>query len=239
MAGETILIIEDDPDILELLRYNLDRHKYKVLVESNGEQGLQIALHYKPDLIILDIMLPGSDGYQICKKLRANNETLYTPIIVLTAKVQESDVIVGLELGCDDYITKPFSPRELLARIKALLRRRQFEEIKTTIQLGSLSINKSNYEVSVHDKMINMTLTEFKILSTLASDPGRVFNREQLLNQINDGHITVIERNIDVHIRSLRKKLAEESKMIQTVRGVGYKCQIKDKKRTINHSNTI
>ena len=228
MTKIKILIIEDDPDILDLLVYNLQRHNFFIFSENNGEQGLKTAKKVKPDLIILDLMLPGIDGYEVCKQIRQTEDIQSIPIIMLTAKVQESDIVIGLELGCDDYMAKPFSPRELIARIKAILRRKQFNSNiqKDAISIGSLRIDRSNYEVIFDSKVISTTLSEFKILYALMKSPKKVFSRENLLNYINDNSITIIDRNVDVHIRSLRKKLGSKCNYIKTVRGVGYKFQL-------------
>ena len=225
MNCQKILIIEDDPDILELLEYNLKKNRFHVVTSNNGESGLHLIKKNSFDLIILDLMLPGMDGIEVCKKIRQDQCT--TPIILLTAKSEESDIIVGLELGADDYITKPFSTKELVARIKAILRRTQLGETSShsnIIQLGSLEINVDEYHVELNGDTIPLTLSEFKILQTMALKPGRVFTREQLLSFLSDQNTYVIDRNIDVHVRSIRKKLQNYGNIIKTIRGVGYKC---------------
>jgi len=226
--GKLILVIEDDPDILELLQYNLGKEGYRVAIAEDGERGLKEAIQQTPDMIVLDIMLPGIDGLEVCKRLRQNANTSKIPIIMLTAKGEESDVVVGLELGADDYLTKPFSPRELIARMRAVLRRGEgtdasAEGEKTTI--GELSIDRARHEVVYQGQPVTFTLAEYRILEMLASNPGRVFSRDQLLDRITGGEVVVIDRNVDVHIRSIRKKLNDEAELIQTVRGVGYKCR--------------
>ena len=227
MAKESVLIIEDDPDISELLQYNLEREGYKVHCCADGEIGLQQALKIKPQFILLDLMLPGMDGLKICQALRAAEETVDTPIVMITAKGEESDVIVGLEIGADDYVTKPFSPRELIARMRAVLRRNRGATVvgnDVTWTVGPLKIDSERHEVYLHDQPLALTLAEHKLLATLASRPGRVFTREQLLEKITGGDTYVIDRNVDVHVRAIRKKLGDDANFIVTVRGVGYKC---------------
>ncbi len=228
MVKEKILVIEDDPDILELLQYNLERAGYKVRNAMHGETGLKEAEGYEPDLIILDIMLPGMDGLNVCKKLRQKEKTSSIPIIMLTAKGEESDVVAGLELGADDYVTKPFSPNELVARMRAVLRRpppvKKDQEV-TKVECGPIKIDSERHEAYLGQDPMALTLAEFNLLKALVSQPGRVFTRDQLLESITGGDTYLIDRNIDVHIRAIRKKLGEHDQMIQTVRGVGYKCK--------------
>lgn len=225
MAGETILIIEDERDIVEILEYNLEREGFHVLSATNGEKGLEIAQAKRPAAIILDLMLPGLDGIEVAKRLRQDPNTREIGILMLTAKSEESDVILGLGVGADDYVVKPFKLKELIARVKALLRRGPLQEDAPSgarLQFGKLVIDKAKYEVTLDDVLVPLTLTEFKLLSTLASSPGRVFTRELLLQRIQ-GEVRAEERNIDVHVRSIRKKLGESNDYILTVRGVGYK----------------
>lgn len=228
MSGKKILIIEDEPDILELIEYNLEKFGYQVFSAMNGEEGLAKAKSLMPDLILLDVMLPGMDGHDVCKELKKNQESSQIPIVMLTAKGEESDIVVGLELGADDYVTKPFSPNELKARIKAILRRttvhREMSN-QNSFTLGALNINKERHEVTLNGENLTLTLSEFNLLDALCSKPGRVFTREQLLDKISGDNTFLIDRNIDVHIRGLRKKLGEEKELIQTVRGIGYKCK--------------
>jgi DNA-binding response OmpR family regulator len=233
VASETILLIEDDPDILELVKYNLEREGYKVLFATDGEQGLRLASAADPSLVVLDIMLPGIDGLTVCRKLRQNAATANVPILMLTAKGEESDIVIGLELGADDYVSKPFSPKELVARIRALLRRRESDREANSsatvkdekVQAGPVTIDSERHEVFLNGAPLALTLAEFRLLQTLTSRPGRVFTRDQLLEKITGGDAVVIDRNVDVHIRAIRKKLGHESEMILTVRGVGYKCR--------------
>lgn len=226
---ETILVIEDDPDIQELVQYNLEREGYQVYVCSDGEIGIQQAEKMTPDLILLDLMLPGLDGLSVCKKIRQTVATKDIPVIMLTAKSEESDVVIGLELGADDYVTKPFSPKELVARLKAILRRTTpsiAESIpEDVLTVGPLSLDLSRHEAYCRGHCLKLTLAEFRLLSMLLSKPGRVYTREQLLREVSGEDTYVIDRNIDVHVRSIRRKLAEDSDMVATVRGVGYKCQ--------------
>ena len=225
MNHHHILVIEDDPDILELIQFNLEKHSFKVSTAASGELGLQFAKEFQPDLILLDVMLPTMDGHTVCRNLKEIPETKNIPIIMLTAKNEESDIVVGLELGADDYMGKPFSPRELYARIKALLRRsRPTQENRNFLHCGPISLDTEKHEIFFEGNQIHLTLTEFNILKTLISKPGRVFSREQLIRNVMGDQTYVIDRNVDVHIRALRKKLGEKSEFIKTIRGVGYKC---------------
>lgn len=226
MKKPTILLIEDDPDILELAQYNLERDGFSVSTASDGEEGLRKAQGVKPDLIVLDLMMPGMDGLKVCQKLRASDDTKNTPIIMLTAKGEESDIVIGLEMGADDYMTKPFSPKELIARIRANLRRGPMEISKSSvIEAGPITIHTDRHEVFHRGQPMALTLAEFKIMRMLASKPGRVFTREQLLETISGGDTFLVDRNVDVHIRALRKKLGEDAELIITIRGIGYKCK--------------
>lgn len=230
--SELILIIEDDQDISELVQFNLEREGFRVEVAVDGEVGVVQALQHKPDLIILDLMLPGLDGLAVCKTLRSNAQTKDISIVMLTAKGEESDIVVGLEVGADDYLSKPFSPKELVARVKAVLRRPKNEVSKVASQelapkksIGPISIDHERHQVWHNSMPLALTLAEYRLLSTLISKPGRVFTREQLLEKITGGEVYVIDRNVDVHIRSIRKKLGDDAEFIITVRGVGYKCR--------------
>ncbi len=226
MPKETLLVIEDDADIVEIIQYNFEREGYRIIAASNGEKGIDAAKARRPALVILDLMLPGQDGIEVCKRLRADAETRNIPIVMLTAKGEESDVIVGLGVGADDYVTKPFSPKELISRIGAVLRRGDLKEDRpavSRIERGDIVIDPDRFEVEGRGKPITFTLTEFKILSVLAANSGRVYTRQQLLDKIQGGEVFIDDRNIDVHIRSIRKKLGDLAKSIVTVRGVGYK----------------
>lgn len=224
MAKETILVVEDDPDIVELLEYSLEREGYKVLAASDGEKGLSEARRRKPALVLLDLMLPGLDGLSICRALKEDGATKDIPVMMLTAKGEESDVVVGLEFGADDYVRKPFSPRELIARIRAVLRRSQpAPAVRSRIELGSVTLDKERHEVSVDDVPVTFTRSEFRLLWRLAKHPGRVYSRDELVESLTDGEAVILDRNIDVHVSSIRKKLGEHGGIVVTVRGVGYK----------------
>ncbi|MDD5070571.1 MAG: response regulator transcription factor [Candidatus Omnitrophica bacterium] len=224
MTKEQILIIEDDSDIVEMISYNLIKEGYKVLTAQTGETGLQKAQTDKVGLIILDLMLPGIDGLEICKTLRADTKNKMIPIIVVSAKSQETDKIIALELGADDYLSKPFSPRELIARIKALLRRTSFKyEPNKTIQLGFLSINPLKHKVTIENKAIFLTPTEFKLLSFLAKRCGIVLSREEILDNVFGYTSEIYDRTVDAHIKSLRRKFGKYRGLIETIRGIGYR----------------
>lgn len=228
MGQETILIIEDDSDILELVQYNLKREGYKVVTAAQGDQGLALAQKLNPTLLVLDLMLPGIDGLTILRRLRADPQTADIPIVMLSAKGEESDIIVGLELGADDYVAKPFSPGELLARVRAVLRRQRgpvSTEPGLRRQVGPITLDTDRHEAWHHGAALTLTLAEFRLLEVLTSKPGRVFTREQLLSRISGGDVHVIDRNVDVHVRAIRKKLGDDAEFIMTVRGVGYKCR--------------
>ena len=229
MNGKTIAIIEDDKDILELIALHGQKAGFKPKKFTDGESFFRYLSTDMPDVLILDLMLPDMDGLEICKVLRSNPSTAKLPIIILTAKIEETDKIVGLELGADDYITKPFSPRELIARVKAVLRRTSEEETteEEILKVGDkIVIDVNKMEVYVEGKKVDLTLTEFKILKHLAKKPGWVFSREQLLDAIWGVKKSVIDRTVDVHIKKLRDKLGKAGKLIKSVRGMGYKIEI-------------
>lgn len=226
MASKKIVIIEDEPDILEVLSYNLKREGFTVLATHDGDSGLSLVRSEKPDLVILDLMLPGIDGIDICSSIKNDNDLLNTLVIMVTAKGEESDIVLGLGVGADDYVSKPFSPRELVARVKAVLRRGTLLEAnneKEKIESGVLIIDTGKHRVLVNNREIKLTATEFRILYYLASHPGRVFSREQLLDKALGDSTVVVDRNIDVHIRGIRKKLEIQPSVIETIRGVGYR----------------
>jgi two-component system, OmpR family, alkaline phosphatase synthesis response regulator PhoP len=226
MANETVLIIEDDPDIRELIRFNLNREGYRVSESADGQDGLTKANATGFDLILLDLMLPGISGLEICRSLKGHPQTANTPIIMVTAKGEEADIIVGLELGADDYVVKPFSPRILLSRIKAVVRRRRASADpipEGSIRLDSLEIHEGKREVRVAGNLVELTYTEFQILYFLASKPGWVFTRYQIVDAVKGEDYPVTDRAVDVHIVGLRKKLGSCGKLIETVRGVGYR----------------
>ncbi len=226
MSKKTILLIEDEPDITELIRFNLENERFQVVSSETGEQGCRLAGELHPDLIILDLMLPDMSGIEVCKLLRRQEGLRQIPIIMATARDSEADVVLGLELGADDYITKPFSVRELSARVRAVLRRSQPpapEAEDSVIQAGPVELTRSRHEARVDGQLLELTLAEFRLLSALVGSPGKVFTRNQLLDRITDGQATIIDRNVDVHVRALRRKLGDASDLIVTVRGVGYK----------------
>jgi len=225
MAKENILIIEDEEDILELINYNLTREGYQTSSAITGEDGYNKARTIVPDLIVLDLMLPGMDGLEICKLVKNDSKTQHIPIIMLTAKSEESDIITGLEIGADDYITKPFSPKVLIARIRALFRRKTAKEItnQETIQIHEIVINPGRFEVLINGEAVELTLTEFQLLHSLAKRPGWVFTRDQLINNIRGEDSFITDRSIDVQVVGLRKKLGIAGKYVQTVRGIGYR----------------
>ena len=225
MNRNKIVVIEDEPDIVEVVSYNLKLEGYNVMSVDRGDEGINLIRNQLPSLVILDLMLPGMDGLSVCQQLKSDPLVRDIPVIIISAKGEESDIVIGLELGADDYLTKPFSPRELLARVKAVLRRSPVKknQSRERIVIQHLVIDVSRHEVRVNNEVINLTATEFKILHQLASQPGRAFTREQLLNRVVGMGVVVVDRNIDVHIRSVRKKLADAARLIQTIRGVGYR----------------
>lgn len=226
MEKTRILVVEDEAPIQELLQFNLERNKYRVEMVDSGEKGLKQAAKIMPDLILLDIMLPGTDGLEVCKRLKTEPKTAPIPVIMLTALSEEADIVAGLELGADDYITKPFSPRVLLARVKAALRRNQAvttvnSEDSTTIH--NMMIDVPRHKVEVDGVSVTLTYTEFKILHLMAGQPGRVFTRYQIVDAVHGEDYPVTDRSVDVQIVGLRKKLGSAGGFIETVRGVGYR----------------
>jgi two-component system alkaline phosphatase synthesis response regulator PhoP len=224
MSKGVVLVIDDEKDLIELVRYNLEKEGFGVLDAGDGESGLSRAASEKPDLIVVDLMLPGIDGFEVCRRLRADSGTSGIPIIMLTAKTSDADRIVGLELGADDYVTKPFNPRELTARVKAILRRSAgFRPDQALLRRGELSINPASHEVSCGRKKINLTATEYRLIQFLASHPGFVYSRNALIDGALGRDVTVLDRTIDVHIMSLRKKLGKCGEWVETIRGFGYR----------------
>lgn len=224
MAKQVILVVDDEADIRELVEFNLNRDGYDVINASSGEHAVEKAIQKLPNLILLDLMLPGIDGLEVCKRLKKNPKTEKIPVIMLTAKGGEADIVTGLELGADDYVTKPFSPRVLMARIKRVLQRTAgVDENQDVIQVDELVIDASRHQVLVKDKQIELTFTEFAILQTLAKRPGLVFTRYQIVDSIRGGNYVVSDRAVDVQIVSLRKKLGDYGEHIETVRGIGYR----------------
>ncbi|MBP8626372.1 MAG: response regulator transcription factor [Syntrophorhabdales bacterium] len=224
--AKLIAVIDDEPDIVRLVSVNLTKANFTVEGFENAESFLRFIRSKKPDLIILDLMLPDMDGFEVCKVLK--NKTNYSsiPIIMLTARVDETEKVLGLELGADDYVTKPFSPRELVARVKAVLRRHNSTDSESHIYIGdTTSIDLEKHEVIVNGKSIDLTSTEFKILSLLASRKGVVFSRDAILEHLWGNEKTVIDRTVDVHIKHLREKLGSASGFIKNIRGLGYKLE--------------
>ena len=228
-SGQKILVVEDEPDIRKLIQYNLVQERFRVLEAEDGEQALKIVQRDKPNLLILDLMLPGLSGIELCRILRDRSETARLPILMLTAKAGEADRVLGLEMGADDYLTKPFSPRELVARVRAILRRAERGSETETLPAydrGGLQIDFTTYEVFARGKSIKLTLKEFELLRFLVQNPNRVLSRDQLLDRVWGGETFVTPRTVDVHIRRLRKAIEKEDsnpKWILTLRGVGYK----------------
>ncbi len=228
----TILVVDDEANIVELIRFNLEKENFRVITAPDGVSGLATAQEYLPDIIILDIMMPDKDGFEVCRALRANKNTAYIPIIMLSAKSELMDKVIGLEMGADDYMTKPFSPRELLARVKANLRRREFNSNITPayeekeIRCNNMLIRPERFEAMVDGMRLDLSPKEFEILHVLASNPGRVFTRDSLLEKIWGFDAIRETRTVDVHIRYLRQKIERDPgnpEYIETVRGVGYK----------------
>jgi len=224
MHKGTILVIDDEPDLVELVEFNLKKDGYEVIVAKNGQSGLEIAQKHVPDLIVLDLMMPGIDGLEVCRQLRGDPRTKQIPMIMLTAKSAEADRIVGLELGADDYVTKPFSPRELVARVRALLRRATTtQEAPTVVRQGDLVIDLTRHEVTSAGKQVVLTPTEFRILHFIVARPGRVLSRDQIIDAAVGNEMAVFDRTIDVHIAAIRRKLGTAGDRIETIRGFGYK----------------
>lgn len=228
MANEKVLVVDDEEHIVELIKFNLINSGYKVLTAYNGIDAIEIANKEIPDLVLLDLMIPGMDGLDVCKEIKRNKETSRTSIIMLTARSEELDKIIGLELGADDYITKPFSVRELLARVKAVLRRSSSSEDseRKVSEFGRLKIDFERHEVSIEDKKIDMTLKEFELLEILIKNKGKILKREVLVDKVWGYEYIGETRTVDVHIRYLRKKIEEDDKnptYIETIRGVGYR----------------
>lgn len=226
MVKTKLLVIEDEEDILALIHYNLIKAGYEVDTATSGEEGLQKALQGKPELVVLDLMLPNIDGFEVCRRLRASEELTNVAIVMLTAKGEEEDIVAGLELGADDYLPKPFSPQVLLARIKAVLRRKSADsqsQEEETIRVRDLSIDLGRNRVLATGQEVQLTVTEFKLLCKLAARPGWVFTRNQIVDAVHGEGYAVTDRSVDVQIVGLRKKLGPCGEYIETVRGVGYR----------------
>ena len=225
MTKKTIFVVEDEEDIQELLRYNLTREGYTVETSSNGEDAVRTIFRKMPDLILLDLMLPGLDGLDVCRTLRKDPKTAGIPIVMVTAKGEESDVVTGLELGADDYITKPFSMKVLIARVRTVLRRKRtpLADKNALIHIHDIEINPGRHEVLIKGKPVDMTFSELRILHLLASRPGWVMTREQIVDAVRGEEYAVTDRAVDVQVVGIRRKLGIRSDYIETVRGVGYR----------------
>lgn len=224
MSGPSILVVEDDESLIEVLEYNLKQAGYELNVARDGKDGLQQAQLRTPDLVILDLMLPLVDGLEVCRRLRSEASTRDVLILMLTAKSEESDELVGLSLGADDYVTKPFSVKVLMQRIRALLRRREATSDDREVTVAnSVMVDRRSHRATVNDKALNLTRSEFRLLDVLIRQPGRAFTRAELIDAALGDDALVLERTIDVHIRSLRKKLGSRAGVVETVRGVGYR----------------
>ena len=230
MAKEKVLVVDDEEDILELVRYNLNKDGYKITCALTGEEALKKARSENYDLIILDLMLPGIDGLEVTRKLKDEPKTRTVPVVMLTAKGEESDVVAGLELGADDYVTKPFSPRILTARVRAVLRRKSSDSLddSTVIRIHGFEIDSGKRNVIVDGLPVELTYTEFQVLWNLARRPGWVFTRTQIVDAVRGDDYPVTDRSVDVQIVGLRKKLGDYGKYIETVRGVGYRFREKE-----------
>ncbi len=225
-----LLVVEDEADLQELLRFNLEREGMNITLADTGEAAVDLARQQPFDLILLDLMLPRMDGLEVCRRLKADEATAPVPVIMVTAKGEEADVVIGLELGADDYITKPFSTREMVARVKAVLRRSRFRhdesgDASETIMLGPIEINADRHEAHVDGERLDLTATEFRLLLMMTDRPGRVFTRQQIIERLHGGHTAVTDRSVDVQVVSLRRKLGKHADLIQTVRGVGYRVK--------------
>ena len=225
MSGEKILIVEDEEDVMELIRYNLSKEGFHCDAAYNGQEALKKAQVMLPDLLLLDLMLPEIDGLEVCKRLKSNSQTEHIPIVMVTAKSDEADIVTGLELGADDYITKPFSPKVLVARARAVLRRKttKIPEKSTVVRIHDIQIDPGRHKVLVKDKAVELTSSEFGLLHFLAARPGWVFTRYQIVDAIHGTDYPVTDRSIDVQVVGLRKKLGPLGKYIETVRGIGYR----------------
>jgi two-component system, OmpR family, alkaline phosphatase synthesis response regulator PhoP len=226
MANEKILIVDDEEHIRELISFNLKNNGYEIVTSDNGNEAIRIIEDENINLVILDLMLPGIDGYEVCKKIRYDSKTSHIPIIMLTAKSEELDKILGLELGADDYMTKPFSVRELMARVKALLRRTTALEVSPKYSFGNIAINLEKHKVTKNGKIVELTLKEFELLSIFINNKGKVMTRDFLLDKIWGYEYIGETRTVDVHIRHLRQKIEDDDsspEYIETIRGIGYR----------------
>lgn len=225
MSKARILVVEDDPDIRELLSYTLGKEGYEVLAAPDGDSGLSMALHRKPDLVILDVMLPGLDGLQVLKRLKADERANGIPVLLASAKGEDADVVAGLELGAEDYVTKPYSPRVLVARVRTALRRGARERVtgSAPISIGPITLDPERHEVLAGGRRADLSATEFQLLALLMRRPGRVYERSAIIDAVKGGDYPVSDRSVDVQVVSLRRKLGEHGALVETVRGVGYR----------------
>lgn len=224
MSSQTVLIVEDEPSLVEVLSYNLEKEGFEVLTAGNGRDGLERARAVLPDLIILDLMLPHIDGLQVCAQLRSDPRTQGIRVLMLTARSEETDEVVGFNVGADDYVTKPFKVRPLIHRIKALLRRNEKSKSETTVLAAhGVEIDRNSFETRVNGVEVDLTRTEFRLLWTLMRQPGRSYSRLELMDSSRGMDANALERTIDVHVRALRKKMADLGDLIETVRGIGYR----------------
>ena len=233
MADPLLLLVEDEPDLRETLGFGLRRRGFRVEPAETGEQGVELAKRLRPDLVLLDLMLPGMGGLQVCRLLRADVATRDTAIIMLTARGEESDIVRGLEAGADDYIVKPFSPRVLAARVEAVLRRAATPaaaDDAERLEAGPIRVDLAEHRVHIEDREVELTATEFRLLALLVRRPGRVYTRQQIIESIHEGFAAVTDRSVDVQVVGLRRKLNEAStdvgRLLETVRGVGYRLQV-------------
>jgi DNA-binding response OmpR family regulator len=230
MPKSTVLIIEDEKNIVELVKYNFEQHGYRVLSAADGRKGFESALRDKPDVILLDLMLPEMNGLQVCRELRQNYKTQTVPVLMLTAKSEEADVVLGLELGADDYVTKPFSTRQLLARVKALVRRSAVRQEQRVIRAGAIEMDTARHQVQSNGRPVELTSREFSVLKLLLESGGRVLSRELILNEVwgQDESLDVELRVVDKHVGELRRKLKAEAFRIVTVKNFGYRLDLNE-----------
>lgn len=225
MSRQSVLVVEDEEDIMEVIRFNLEKEGYEVNQALSGEKALQVIENNLPSLILLDLMLPGINGLDLCRIFKQNDRTKAIPVIMLTAKSEDADIVAGLEMGAEDYITKPFSPRVLLARVRTVLRRREsgVKDDSSVIQVEGMQIHPGRHEVTMGENVVDLTPSEFRILHYLARRPGWVYSRDQIIDAIRGHGYVVTDRAIDVQVVGLRKKLGDYGKFIETVRGIGYR----------------
>lgn len=223
---DTVLVVEDEADVVDLLRYNLGKAGFAVQIARDGLEGLEMARKNRPDVVILDLMLPGMEGHAVCKSLKKDPQTESLPIVMLTAKGEPEERVKGLELGADDYVTKPFSPRELVLRVQALLRRLRVSANAHALEIDHFRVDKGNFEIQMDGKRLDLTITEFKLLSTLIERRGRILSRESLLQDVWGYQNAIDTRTVDTHMRRLREKLGAQAQRLETIRGEGYRFNV-------------